>query len=494
MNRTNEDKCGPAIVEPLIFDRGSGGRRGVSLLESDVPEREISQLIPPHLARTVPLRLPDLCEPEIVRHYTRLERMNMCVDTHFYPLGSCTMKYNPKVNELVASIDNFVMLHPAVCDADAQGILQLMYELEKMLCEITGMAGATLQPAAGAHGELTSMLMIRAYHEDRGEKRTKVLLPDSAHGTNPASTALCGYQVVEIGSDDRGLVDVTELKENLGPDVAALMITNPNTLGLFEEDILEIIQMAHDAGALVHCDGANLNAIMGIARPGDMGFDTIQLNLHKTFSTPHGGGGPGSGPTAVSEKLVPYLPMPVIKKGPDGYRLDYDRPRSIGKVRAFFGNVGVMIKAYAYILTMGSEGLKRVAESSVLHANYLLRKLAGRYHLPYGNGRCMHEFVLSSGFQEEHGITTIDIAKRLIDLGFHPPTINFPLIVKGALMIEPTETETKETLDRFAEAMLKIAEEAEEDPDKLKRSPKMAHIDRPDEVMAARKPDLRWRG
>ncbi len=492
MSDMRNSKRGLQVDEPLIFNRGAPGRRAFMPPPCDVAELEAEKLIPPDLLRKDVDGFPEVSQVELVRHFTRLSQWNMGIDTAFYPLGSCTMKYNPKVNEEAAALHGFSELHPCVDQRDAQGILRLMFELERYLCEISGMSRVTLQPAAGAQGELTAMLMIRAYHVERGDPRRRVILPDSSHGTNPASTALCGYNVETIPSDRRGLVDTSVLRQRLGPDVAALMLTNPNTLGLFERDILEITRLVHDAGALVHCDGANLNAIVGICRPGDMGFDTIQFNLHKTFSTPHGGGGPGAGPTGVSETLVPYLPVPTVEMVDGRFWLEYTWPRSIGRVRSFYGNIGVMIRAYAYILALGPEGVRRVAEASVINANYLLQRLKGKYQTKYG-GRCMHEFVLDDSNLAPHGVSTLDVAKRLIDYGFHPPTIYFPLIVKGALMVEPTETETRETLDAFAEALEAIAQEAERDPQLLHQAPHSTRLSRLDETQAARKPVLRWR-
>ncbi|MCK4648546.1 aminomethyl-transferring glycine dehydrogenase subunit GcvPB, partial [bacterium] len=419
-----------------------------------------------------------------------------------------TMKYNPKVNEEIAKLPGFKSLHPLQDEGLSQGALELMYHLEKILCEITGMDGFTLQPAAGAHGELAGLMMVKACFEHKKEKRTKIIVPDSSHGTNPASASLSGYELITIKSNERGTVDLEGLKNILDEDVACIILTNPNTLGLFEEEILEITAIAHQKGALVYCDGANMNALLGVARPGDMGFDIIHLNLHKTFSTPHGGGGPGSGPLGVKKSLVPFLPKPTIKKEKDKYRLDYDRPISIGKIKAFYGNFGVMVKAYAYLRALGPEGLKEVAENAVLNANYLMKKLKSYYYLPF-NRVCMHEFVLSGKKQLEKGVHprpsqrggvhTNDIAKRLLDYGFHAPTIYFPLIVSEAIMIEPTETESKEILDEFANAMIKIANEAEENPEIVKTAPHptteggRTPVGRLDAATAARRPDLRGR-
>jgi len=473
------------MTEPLIFEISSSGRIGVTLPECDVPEAEL----PKGLLRDQ-LPLPEVAEVDLVRHYVRLSQLNHGVDIGFYPLGSCTMKYNPKVNEEAAKLPGFARIHPYQGEESIQGALQLIYELQEYLKEIGGFAGVSLQPAAGAHGEFTGILMMRAYHEARGDVgRTKMLIPDSAHGTNPASSAMSGYQVVEIKSDERGNVDLDELKAHCDETVVGLMLTNPNTLGLFEEHVLEVSRVVHDCGGLMFGDGANMNSLLGIAKPGELGFDVMMFNLHKTFSTPHGGGGPGAGPVGASERLAKYLPGPIVVKEGDAYRLQMPEA-SIGRVKAFYGNFAVCVKAYTYIRMMGAEGLRQVSENAVLNANYLLSKLKGVYPLPYDR-TCMHEFVLS-GQGVAEGITTRDIAKRLMDYGFHPPTVYFPLIVPQAIMIEPTETESIETLDAFAEAMLKIAEEARENPDLLHQAPHTAPVSRLDEVRAARKLDLRW--
>jgi len=484
--------CGMVRDEPLIFERSKPGKRGFPLPELDVSGRDVAELLPKGYLRDDIAGFPEVSEVEVVRHFTRLSTWNYGVDTGLYPLGSCTMKYNPKVNEKVAREENFLLSHPYQPEELSQGNLELMYQLERFLNEITGMDRTTLQPAAGAHGELTGMLLIRAYLTSKGNPRKKVLIPDSAHGTNPASASIVGYQVVKVKSDERGCVDSAELDRLVDEDVAALMITNPNTLGLFEEEIVKIADIVHRKGALLYMDGANLNALLGKARPGDMGVDAIHLNLHKTFSTPHGGGGPGSGPVAVKEHLAPFLPVPLVEKGANGYYLNYDLPQSIGKVRTFYANFGVLIKAYAYILTMGAVGLEKVAERAVVAANYLRVKLRGVYHLPYDR-ICMHEVVFSDKNQEQYGVKTLDIAKRLLDYGFHPPTIYFPLIVPGALMIEPTDTETKEELDSFIEAMKEIAREAKEKPELLHSAPHITKVSRLDEVGAARNPILRWK-
>jgi glycine dehydrogenase subunit 2 len=438
--------------------------------------------------------LPEVSEVDVIRHFTKLSMRSIGVDTAFYPLGSCTMKYNPKVNEDLASLPGFASVHPLQPADDAQGTLRLMYELEQFLVEIGGMDAASLQPAAGAQGEMTGLMLIRAFHVANGDlSRKKILVPDSSHGTNPASAALTGFEVVEVKSNDRGGVDLEDLKRLTDETVAGLMLTNPNTLGLFDENVEEIVEIVHNAGGLAYYDGANMNAILGICRPGDMGFDVMHFNLHKTFSTPHGGGGPGSGPVAVKKHLSRFLPKPMIRKGNDGrYYLDDDCPDSIGKVRSFYGNVGVCIKAYCYIRQMGADGLAEVSKNAVLNANYLLSRLKGTYDLPYDRP-CMHEFVLSAANLKGSGVKARDIAKRLLDYGVHPPTVYFPLIVHEALMVEPTETESIETLDAFADAMIAIARECETDKEKVLGAPHETVVGRLDEVLAARKPDLRWK-
>ena len=479
------------MSEPLIFEMSRPGRRACSLPDLDVPAPPADELLPAELLRESPPPLPELTTRDVVRHFTRLSQKNFAVDTHFYPLGSCTMKYNPKVNELLASLGGFVDAHPYAAE-QAPGVVELMVSLGEALCEITGMDAVSLQPAAGAHGELAGLMIVQAYHASHGGRRKVALVPDSAHGTNPASCTLAGLDVREVKSARNGLLDMKSFREQLSDRVAVMMITNPNTLGLFERDVLTIARELHDHGALLYLDGANLNAIMGVARPGDFGVDVMHLNLHKTFGTPHGGGGPGAGPIAVKDALAPYLPTPVARRDAAGRAfLDDDRPESIGKVRSFYGNVGVMVRAYAYIRALGAEGIREAAERAVLNANYLLRKLAPRYPVPYGE-RCMHEFVATGEPFLEHGVKTLDIAKRLIDYGMHPPTIYFPLIVREALMIEPTETESRETLDRFADAMLKIAEEAERSPEILLSAPNTTEFSRFDEVAAGRKPRLRF--
>ncbi|MFY9612297.1 MAG: aminomethyl-transferring glycine dehydrogenase subunit GcvPB, partial [Tissierellaceae bacterium] len=435
-------------------------------------------------------------EVDVIRHYTNLSDKNYGLDTGFYPLGSCTMKYNPKINEDMARLSGFANVHPLQREDCIQGSLQLLYELDKALCEIAGMDRMTLQPAAGAHGELTGLMLIKAYHEKRGDtKRDKIIVPDSAHGTNPATASMAGYKAVEVKSTDDGIVDVEDLKKVIGDgdDIAGLMLTNPNTLGLFEKHIVEMAELIHDAGGLLYYDGANANAIMGHARPGDMGFDVVHFNIHKTFSTPHGGGGPGAGPVGVKEHLVEFLPTPLVEKDGERYFLDYDYPNSIGKVKDFYGHFGILVRAYTYILTMGRDGLKKASEMAVLNANYLLSQLKDDYYLPIDT-IYKHEFVLGGLKGEQLEVRTLDIAKRLLDFGFHPPTVYFPLIIREALMIEPTETESKETLDEFAKAMKQIAEEARRDPEILKEAPHDTIVRRPDEVRAARNPVLKYEG
>ncbi|ABY91547.1 aminomethyl-transferring glycine dehydrogenase subunit GcvPB [Thermoanaerobacter sp. X514] len=476
----------------LIFELSKKGRKAYTLPKLDIEEKPLEDILPQQMMRKEEIELPEVSEVDIIRHYTLLSNKNYGVDTGFYPLGSCTMKYNPKINEDMASLIGFTALHPYQPVETVQGALKLMYELENMLSEITGMDKFSLQPAAGAHGELTGLMIIKAYHEHRNDKkRKKIIVPDSAHGTNPASAAVAGFDVIEIKSNKEGAIDLEALKAVLNEEVAGLMLTNPSTLGLFEENIVEIARLVHEAGGLLYYDGANLNAIMGITRPGDMGFDVVHLNLHKTFSTPHGGGGPGSGPVGVKKELADFLPVPVIEFKDGIYSLNYDRPLSIGKVRSFYGNFNVLIKAYSYILTMGAEGLKRASEMAVLNANYLKEKLKNHYKVAIDKV-CMHEFVLAGLLEKVNDITTLDVAKRLIDYGFHPPTIYFPLIVDSAIMVEPTETESKETLDAFIEAMIKIAEEAKENPQLLKEAPHNTPVRRVDEVLAARNPVLKW--
>ena len=479
---------GLIFEEPVIFEMGSPGRKAYSLPSCDVPEVEIETLLPPGEIRAAIDHLPELTELDVVRHFTRLSQWNFSIDTNFYPLGSCTMKYNPKINETMARLPGFAQHHPMTADADSQGSLQLLYELQECLKTISGMDHVSLQPAAGAQGEFAGMLMIKAFLSAQGNARKKVLLPDSAHGTNPASATLCGYKTVQIPSNAEGLIDVAKLEAAMDEDTAAIMLTNPNTLGMFEKDILKITDIVHKKGGLVYCDGANLNAVMGITKMGDMGIDVLHINLHKTFSTPHGGGGPGAGPVCVKDILEPYLPAPVVERSGSKYRLNADRPQSVGRLKSFNGNFGMLLRAYAYIRTLGPEGIREVAQSAVLNANYIRAKLKDTFHLPY-TGPSLHECVFNDKGQ---GITTMDFAKALIDHGFHPPTVYFPLIVKGALMIEPTETESLETLDRFITAMRQIAYEAEHAPEKLADAPTSTPVRRLDEAAAARHPDLRW--
>ncbi|MGB9678821.1 MAG: aminomethyl-transferring glycine dehydrogenase subunit GcvPB [Thermoanaerobacteraceae bacterium] len=476
----------------LIFELSKKGRKAYKIMPLDIEEKPLDKFIPENMLHKDELELPEVSEVDVVRHYTLLSNKNYGVDTGFYPLGSCTMKYNPKINENMASMSGLTALHPYQPEDTVQGALKMMYDLQQSLCEITGMDNFTLHPAAGAHGELTGLMLIKAYHESRNDKkRNKIIVPDSAHGTNPASAAVAGFDVIEIKSTPEGAIDLNALKEVLNDEIAGLMLTNPSTLGLFEKNIIEIARLIHEAGGLLYYDGANLNAIMGISRPGDMGFDVVHLNLHKTFSTPHGGGGPGSGPVGVKKELAQFLPVPVVEKINNKYTLNYDRPHSIGKVRSFYGNFNVLIKAYSYILTMGAQGLRKASEIAVLNANYMKEKLKKYYKLPIDE-ICMHEFVLSGLAEKVNDISTLDIAKRLIDYGFHPPTIYFPLIVDSAIMIEPTETESKETLDSFIEVMIKISQEAKDNPELLKEAPHNTPVRRVDEVLAARNPIIKW--
>jgi len=472
----------------LTFDLSKPGRTACSLPPCDVP---LAELPPPSLLRRE-INLPELSQVDLVRYFLALSRLNYSVDSGFYPLGSCTMKYNPKVHDKLACLPGFTSLHPLQPLATVQGALALMYDLQRWLAEITGLDAVSLAPAAGAQGELTGILMVKAYLADRGEEsRTRVLVPDSAHGTNPATAAMSGFEVVTVASDGQGNTDTQALASALDDGVAALMLTLPNTLGLFDPNIGRIAEMLHRKGALLYGDGANLNALLGRARFGDMGFDIVHLNMHKTFSTPHGGGGPGSGPVVVKGYLAPYLPTPVVAKEGEGFVLATPE-RSIGKVGAFYGHFGVLVRAYAYLRTLGAEGLRQVSDNAVINANYVLARLRQAYHLPYDR-RCMHEVVFSGSRQRAKGVRTLDIAKRLIDYGFHPPTVYFPLIVDEALMIEPTETESKEALDAFCDALLAIDREAEEEPQVVKEAPHSAPIGRLDEATAARRPVLRWR-
>ncbi|MCC2252112.1 aminomethyl-transferring glycine dehydrogenase subunit GcvPB [Virgibacillus sp. AGTR] len=477
---------------PLIFERSKLGRTSYSLPELDVPDVDLNAELGNKYIRTEAPELPEVSELDIMRHYTGLSNRNYGVDSGFYPLGSCTMKYNPKINEDVARMDGFSHIHPDQPEKSVQGAMEMMYDLQSALREITGMHEVSLQSAAGAHGEWTALMMIRAFHEANGDtERTKVIVPDSAHGTNPASATVAGFEAVTVKSNEKGLVDLEDLKRVVGEDTAALMLTNPNTLGLFETEIVEMAKIVHDAGGKLYYDGANLNAIMGYARPGDMGFDAVHLNLHKTFTGPHGGGGPGSGPVGVSAELQPFLPQPLLIKKEDQFVFDYDRPQSIGRVKPYYGNFGINLRAYTYIRTMGAEGLKKASEYAVLNANYMMRKLEKEYDLPFKQ-HCKHEFVLSGKHQKKLGVRTLDIAKRLLDYGYHPPTIYFPLNVEEALMVEPTETESKETLDGFIDTMLTIADEARNEPELVQDAPHQTIVKRMDETTAARKPILRY--
>jgi glycine dehydrogenase subunit 2 len=483
---------GLVLNEPLIFEKGAKGRKAYSLPKLDVEKVNPQKIWPQKFIRRELEGFPEMSEVDVVRHFTRLSQWNYGVDSGFYPLGSCTMKYNPKVNEEIARLPGFAGAHPYQPEEVSQGALQLIHELEQYLGEVSGMDRVTLQPSAGAQGELTGMLMIRAYLVDRGNPRKKVLVPDTAHGTNPASSSLCGYQVVQVKSDERGRLSPRAIEEKMDEDVAALMVTNPNTLGLFEDHICEVAQIVHQKGGLIYCDGANLNALMGLTRVGDMGVDVLHFNLHKTFSTPHGGGGPGAGPVGVKGHLADYLPIPVVAKEGERFRFESNRPKSIGKVRSFYGNFGILVRAYSYILSMGAEGLKKASLLALLNANYIRARLKGTYNLPY-DFPCMHECVFNDKLQNKFGVTALDIAKRLMDYGFHPPTIYFPLVVHGALMIEPTESEAKENLDQFIESMVQIAKEAETDPEVVRSAPHRTKVSRLDEVLANRKPKLRWK-
>lgn len=483
---------GLVFEEPPVFELGSPGRKAYSLPGSSIPEVELETLLPPDEIRSPIDHLPELSELDVVRHYTRLSQWNFSIDSTFYPLGSCTMKYNPKINEDMARLAGFAQNHPYAPESLCQGSLRLLHELQESLREISGMDAVSLQPAAGAHGEMTGMLAIRAYHQAKGNKRSKVLMPDSAHGTNPASCTLCGYDVVHIPSNAEGLIDIDKLRHLMDEDTAAIMLTNPNTLGMFEKNILEITEIVHGKGGLVYCDGANLNALMGVCKVGDMGVDVLHFNLHKTFSTPHGGGGPGAGPIGVKKILEPFLPVPQVEHRNGQYVLDYDRPQSIGKVRAFYGNFGILLRAYVYIRTLGPDGLREACQSAVLNANYIKARLKDTYFLPYP-GPSLHECVFNDRNQLKQNVKTMDIAKALIDKGFHPPTVYFPLIVKGAMMVEPTETESKETIDHFIQAMKEIAKQAESDPESLHTAPYLSKVSRPDEARAARQPKLRWK-
>ncbi len=492
--RTTTRVGGDADTFPLIFETSRPGRRAWSLPEVAVDAPELDDLLPVGHRRTSPPALPEVSELDLVRHYTRLSQRNWAIDVGPYPLGSCSMKYNPKIAEQAANLPGFATLHPFAGEELVQGALELLGTLERALCEATGMARLTFQPAAGAQGELTGLLMMRAFHASRNDQRAKVIIPDSAHGTNPASVSLAGYRAEEVRSDERGLVDLDALKAALDDETAGLMLTNPNTLGLFERDIKEIAAAVHRVGGLLYYDGANFNSIVGVVRPGDMGFDIVHLNLHKTFATPHGGGGPGSGPLAVSERLERFLPAPVLAPPAhegDRWRWDHDRPDSIGRIHSFHGNFGINVRAYAYLRSLGPEGLRLVAERAVLNANYLKALIEEAFPTAYP-GDCMHEFVSTAKPLKRHGVKAMDVAKRLIDLGYHPPTVYFPLVVDEALMVEPTETESKETIDGLAAALNQIASEAETNPHLLKAAPVTTPVRRPDEAKAARELRLRW--
>ena len=477
------------VEEPkLIFESGSPGRSAVVW---PAEPGKVEDFLPAALLRRDIASFPELGELEVLRHFTRLSQRNFAIESQFYPLGSCTMKYNPKINEVVARLPGLAQIHPLAPPELLQGALALLYELEGMLAEISGMEQVSLQPSAGAQGELTGLMLIRACLTERGDAREKIIVPDTAHGTNPASSTLCGYDVIQISSNERGVIDAATVAKAMDESVAALMITNPNTLGLFETNIEAVAKIVHDKGGLVYLDGANLNALMGIAKPGHMGVDVLHMNLHKTFSTPHGGGGPGAGPVAVTRALADFLPVPRIVKSGDRFELQEESAKSIGRVRSFFGNFGVLARAYAYIVSLGGDGLEEATRMALLNANYIRKKLAKNYQLAY-NEPCMHECIFTDRIQQKSGVSTLDIAKRLLDYGYHPPTIYFPLVVSGALMIEPMETETPETLDGFIGAMLAIAEEAQSDPELVKNAPHSTPVRRLDEARAARKPVLRW--
>ena len=476
-----------------IYEKSCCGRRAFSLPALDVAEVPLEELVPAGLRRAAAARLPEVSEVELLRHFTELSTLNFGVETGSYPLGSCTMKYNPKVNEVACRLEGFAGLHPYQPEALAQGALELMYELEQWLAEIAGLARTTLQPAAGAHGELTGLLIMRAYHEAQGRAPKRILIPDTAHGTNPASVVIAGYEPVAVPSDARGGVDIEALKALLDVDIAGLMLTNPNTLGLFDENITEIARLVHEAGGLLYYDGANSNAVLGISRPGDMGFDIVHFNPHKTFSTPHGGGGPGAGPIVVRDILEPFLPVPLVEKAENGrFFFEYDRPRSIGKMRTFVGNFGVLVRAYTYIRGLGPDGLRRVSEMAVLNANYVLEGIRDLFAVPFER-RCMHEFVVSASPLKQHGVRALDVAKRMLDYGLHPPTTYFPQIVDEALMFEPTETESRDDLDRMIAALRAIVGEAETQPGMLREAPITMPVQRLDEAEAARHPVLRQR-
>ncbi len=480
-----------AVSNPLIFERSRSGRRGTSVPMPDVPARPIAEIFPVHVLRDSAPRLPEVPEHDVVRHYTAISLKNHHIDKGFYPLGSCTMKYNPKINEATARLPGLGDLHPLQPGEAAQGALRLQWELGELLKEIVGMDAITLQPAAGAQGEFVGALLMRAYHTAQGDPRRKIIIPDSAHGTNPATVAMAGYEAVTLASIEEGRMDPAALEAALGDDVAGVMLTNPNTLGKFESDVETIARLVHDAGGLMYMDGANLNALMGITRPGDTGYDIVHMNLHKTFSSPHGGGGPGAGPVAVKEHLARFLPTPLVVRGEDDrYHLDWDRPDSIGKVHGFWGNFGVHVRAYTYIRMLGREGIPATARTAVLNSAYMSARIADVYELPYGRG--LHESVFSGSDLKKYGVRTLDVAKRLLDFGMHSPTIYFPLVVAEAIMAEPTETETKEELDRFCDAMLQIAKEAAENPELVKTAPHTTPLRRMNEAEANRRPNVKY--
>jgi glycine dehydrogenase subunit 2 len=491
------------VTEPLSFEKSRPNAHGPRLPDADVTAPGPADVLPRELLRTRPPALPRLSEPEIMRHYSRLASLNYSISEQFYPLGSCTMKYNPVVNEVAAALPGFADLHPYQDEDTVQGALSLMWRLEQALCAVVGVDRVTLQPAAGAHGEWTALKMIKAFHQSRGEARTEVLVPDSAHGTNPASAALSGFQVVEVKSGLDGRISLADLESKLSPRVAALMMTNPNTLGLFEREILDVAELVHNTGAMLYYDGANLNAFMGICRPGDMGFDAVHMNLHKTFTTPHGGGGPGAGPVGVKADLVPFLPTPTVERMNGHLKLDFKRPKSIGRVRSFYGNFGMLVRAYTYIVAMGGDGLTQASRDAVLSANYLMNEVEGHLDMPH-EGPCMHEFVASARNLATHGIKALDVAKGLLERDFYAPTVYFPLVVPEAIMVEPTETESKATLDAFANAIREIVKQAKESPDELHEAPHGLPVGRLDEVATARHinaylqgqsedPILRWK-
>ena len=489
MSEPSPDKHSSRTAPPrLLFESGSSGR---SAFYWPAEGEKIKDQIPAALLRDDISGFPELGELEVLRHFTRLSQRNFAIESQFYPLGSCTMKYNPKINEAVARFPGFALTHPLASVEVLQGALEVLHELQRMLLEISGMEDISLQPSAGAQGELTGLMLIRAYLTEQGGPRQKIIVPDTAHGTNPASSTLCGYDVVQISSNNQGVIDAAAVAKVMDENVAALMVTNPNTLGLFETNIVAIADVVHGKGGLVYLDGANLNALMGVAKPGHMGVDVLHMNLHKTFSTPHGGGGPGAGPVAVKAQLRDYLPIPRIVKRGDVFELREDPPKSVGRVRSFFGNFGVLLRAYTYIVSLGGDGLEEASLMALLNANYIRKKLEKSYQIAF-NEPCMHECIFTDRIQHKNGVSTLDIAKRLLDYGFHPPTIYFPLVVSGALMIEPTETETPETLDAFVDAMLSIAQEAKENPDIVKTAPHSTPVSRLDEARAARKPLLRW--